>query len=250
MTLRGLCQIHGRCRYVCGVMMAAGSVLSERTSRFVLGLVHFERMCQLIVLLIGAYCALAGRNLPIGPDGLAYLDVARARILAPGIRTEFAMVRAVNVLVFFAALYTFSVYWRALADWCRRTNVHATSIPDAAPYTWIALGYLLFIVNFAWFVDVVSPDILVAAIVFAIAALLFKLNDYLPHGLVAYGLLAVGYYAKAILCYFAVPGREGDSGLSLRKSSEVPYCDFSFFGVGVSLRDRVVTVNRSLHSRR
>lgn len=78
MTLRGLCQIHGRCRYVCGVMMAAGSVLSERTSRFVLGLVHFERMCQLIVLLIGAYCALAGRNLPIGPDGLAYLDVARA----------------------------------------------------------------------------------------------------------------------------------------------------------------------------
>jgi hypothetical protein len=59
-------------------MMAAGSVLSERTSsRFVLGLVHFERMCQLIVLLIGAYCALAGRNLPIGPDGLAYLDVAQ-----------------------------------------------------------------------------------------------------------------------------------------------------------------------------
>jgi hypothetical protein len=59
--------------------MAAGSALSERkSSRFVLGLVHFERMCQLTVLLIGAHCAFAGGNLPIGPDGLAYLDVARA----------------------------------------------------------------------------------------------------------------------------------------------------------------------------
>lgn len=125
----------------------------------------------------------------------SWLLAIGVRIFRPGIRTEFALVRAVNFLVFFAAVYTFSVYWRALADWRTRTN-HETSIPAATPYTWIALGYLLFIVNFAWFVDVVSPDILVAAIVFAIAALLFKLNDHLPHGVVAYaslgGLLAVG----------------------------------------------------------
>src|SRR5208337_3284625 len=172
-------------------MMASGSALSETTSsRFIFGSAGFERICQLKILLIGAYCALIGRNLPIGPDGLAYLDVARA----------------VNFLVFSAALYTFSVFWRALADWSRRTNADETSIPDAAPHTWIALGYLLFIVNFAWFVDVVSPDVLVAAIVFAIAAFLFKLNDHL-HSAIDYALLgvllAVGYYAKAILCYFA-----------------------------------------------
>ncbi len=215
--------------------MASGSALSETiSSRFVIDLVRFERMCQLIVLLIGAYCAFAGRNLPVGPDGLAYLDVARAYlqhnwhiavngywgplyswllalamgICRPGVDTEFAVVRAVNFLVFSAALYAFSVCWHALADCCGRTDVNQTSIPEAAPYIWITLGYLLFIVNFAWFVDLVSPDILVAAIVFAIAAFLFKLNDHLPHGVGAYAwlgaLLVVGYYAKAILLYFAV----------------------------------------------
>ncbi len=215
--------------------MASGSALSETTSsRWVLVSAGFERICQLMILLIGAWCAFVGRNLPVGPDGLAYLDVARAylhhnwhiavngywgplyswllaigmRIFHPGVNTEFAMARAVNFLVFSAALYTFSVFWRALADWSRRTNTDETSIPDAAPHTWVALGYLLFIVNFAWFVDVVSPDVLVAAIVFAIAAFLFKLNDHLPHTAIAYAslgaLLAVGYYAKAILFYFAL----------------------------------------------
>jgi hypothetical protein len=62
-------------------------------------------------------------------------------------------------------------------------------------------------------VDSVNPDILVAAIVFAIAAFLFKLHDFrlndrLQPGLGAYAwlglLLAIGYYAKAILLYFAL----------------------------------------------
>lgn len=207
--------------------LAAHYPLSEKTPQ------RIERACQAIVLLIGARCAWAGRHLPVGADGMAYLDVARAylrhdwhtavngywgplytwllaigmRILHPGIHNEFAMAQALNFILLAGALYTFSRYWRAVADWSKRTS-DETAIPAACPSLWIVLGYLLFVVNFTWNVADVTPDILVAALVFAIAALLFKLSDGQPHGVGAYSwlglLLAVGYYAKAILLYFAV----------------------------------------------
>jgi hypothetical protein len=217
-------------------MMAEDSTLSEETSpRVVVGVLDFEKVCQLVVLLLGARCAYAGRNLPAEPDGLAYLDVARSyarldwhtavngywgplyewllaialRIFHPGVRSEFALARALNFALFAAALYTFSRFWRAVADW--RMRINHDSIPAADRFVWIALGYLLFVDAFVWAVDVVNPDILVAAIVFAIAAFLFKLNDPLrqvQHGVGASAglglMLALGYYAKAILLYFAV----------------------------------------------
>ena len=133
-------------------------------------------------------------------------------VFYPGIRTEFAMARMLNFALFTAAVFTFSWFWRALADWSKRIGDDENSIPYANPLVWIGLGYLLFVVNFIWNVDEVTPDVLVAAIVFAIAAVLFKLNfklnDNRQHSIVAYVwlglLLAVGYYAKAILLYFAV----------------------------------------------
>jgi len=219
-------------------MMAAHPTLSEETSsRFAPNVLGFERICQVIVLLMGARCAFAGRNLPVGADGLAYLDVARSylrhdwhmavngywgplyswllaigmRFFHPGIRTEFAMARTLNFAIFTAAVYTFSRFWRGLADWSKRISGDENSIPYASPLVWIGLGYLLFVVNFIWNVDEVTPDILVATIVFAIAAVLFKLNFKLndnQHNIAAYVwlglLLALGYYAKAILLYFAV----------------------------------------------
>jgi hypothetical protein len=217
-------------------MMAENSTLSEGTSPLVAtGVLKFEKACQLVALLFGARCAYAGRNLPAGPDGLAYLDVARSyarldwhtavngywgplyewllaiglRIFHPGIRSEFALARAFNFALFAAALYAFSRFWRAVAVW--RMRISDDNIPATDPFVWIALGYLLFVDAFVWAVDVINPDILVAAIVFAIGALLFKLNHpsgQVQHGIGAYAwlglLLALGYYAKAILLYFAV----------------------------------------------
>jgi hypothetical protein len=215
--------------------MAAHPTFSEKTSpRLTPTALSFERICQLIVLLMGARCAFAGRNLPVGADGLAYLDVAHSylrhdwhtaingywgplyswllaagmRIFHPGNHAEFAVARAVNFALFAAALYAFSGFWRALAEWSKRTGDGETSIPGASPLAWIVFGYLLFVTNFIWHVDEVTPDILVATIVFATAAFLFKLNDDRQHGNVAYVwlglLLALGYYAKAVLLYFAV----------------------------------------------
>ncbi len=220
--------------------MAANSRLIEEKSPQVLGGISgFERVCQLTVLLLGARCAYAGRNLPVEADGLAYLDVARSyvgdnwhtaingywgplyawllaimmRIFRPGIHTEFTMARALNFVLFAAALYSFGKYWRALAEWSRQISTDDTPIPVASPLVWILFGYMLFLLNFIWSVDVVNPDILVATMVFAIASFLLKLrkNDQsqpMRHGMAAYAwlglLLAVGYYAKAIMLYFAV----------------------------------------------
>jgi hypothetical protein len=216
-------------------MMVTHSTLSERTSaRVAPGILNFERLLQLIVLLMGARCAFTGRNVPVGADGLAYLDLARSyvrhdwhmtvngywgplyawllafgmRIFHPGIRMEFPMVRAINFALFIAALYTFSKYWRSVANCSKQISNDGTPIPVGSPFVWTFIGYLLFIANFAWSVDTVNPDILVAAIVFAIAAFLFKLHDHSRHGIGAYAwfglLLAIGYYAKTILLYFAV----------------------------------------------
>ncbi len=118
------------------------------------------------------------------------------------------MARALNFAIFTAALYTFGRYWRAVADWSKRINRETAAIPAGSPLVWMLIGYLLFVVNFARSVEIVNPDILVAAIAFAIAAFLFRLHDDSRHGIGAYAclglLLAMGYYAKAILLYFAV----------------------------------------------
>jgi hypothetical protein len=218
--------------------MTAGFTLTE--TRIVQGtrrLFHFETLSQLIVLILGARCAYAGRNLPVGADGLAYLEVARAYVrhdwhaaingywgplyswllaivmwaFHPRVGAEFALARSLNFILFATALYTFSRYWHAVAQWSSRISRDHVSIPSATPFVWVALGYLLFAVNFLWSVDVVNPDILVAVLVFAIATSLFNLDhgaQVFRDGLAKYAflglLLAVGYYAKAILLYFAI----------------------------------------------
>jgi hypothetical protein len=196
-----------------------------------------ERSAQGAVLLLGAITAYAGRNIPFGIDGLAYMDVARAYlhlnwhtaingywgplyswllafgmwIFHPGMQGELILVHALNYALFAAALITFVRFWHALAAWSRSTHNDGVCLPDAAPVAWTLLGYLMFLVTFTWSLDDMTPDVLVATLVFAIAGQLFQLDgaeEAGSSGLAAYawlgGLLAIGYYAKAILLYFAV----------------------------------------------
>jgi hypothetical protein len=201
------------------------------------GRVNFERICQIAVLLLGAQCAYAGRDLPVGADGLAYMDVARAylqhdwhtavngywgplyawllaiamSIFRPGASSEFALARALNFAIFAVSFYMFTRYWRAVADWSGRIDVEKTSSPASIPQIWMLFGYLLFTVDFIWSVDVVNPDLLVATVVFAVATFLFERNARTGQAQQSAGsyawlsvMLAAGYYVKAILLYFAV----------------------------------------------
>ena len=163
--LRSLRQVQAWCGCACEATMAAHPTLSEKTSsQFAANVRAFERICQVIVLLMGARCAFAGRNLPVGADGVAYLDVARSYLrhdwhtavngywgplyswlLAigmwfshPGIRAEFAMARMLNFALFTAAVFTFSWFWRALADWVSGSATTRTQF--LMPIPWSGLG--------------------------------------------------------------------------------------------------------------
>jgi hypothetical protein len=133
------------------------------------------------------------------------------RLFHPAVGGELVVARALNFAIFALALYTFSKFWRAVADWSESRASTESPLPLANPCAWTTLGYLLFATSFLWSVEVVNPDILVAAIVFAVATLLFKLvftlNGAWAHGLAAHVsigvLLAIGYYAKSIMLYFA-----------------------------------------------
>src|ERR1700730_14668003 len=118
--------------------MAVHSALQETISPNIARKpVAIERICPAIVLLIGTRCTFTGRNLPVGADSVAYLDLARAyarldwhtavngywgplyawllaiemRIFHPGVRTESEVAQALNFLLLVVALLTFSRFW-------------------------------------------------------------------------------------------------------------------------------------------
>jgi hypothetical protein len=195
---------------------------------------RIERIAQGVVILVGLLRAIASRNLPLNSDGLAYLDVARVylrhdwslavngywgplyswllaammRIVRPTARHEFATVRAVNFLILLLCLYAFSRFWRSVADWNRKPDNDGLPLADAYPLGWVLLGYALFLTKIHWFIDVATPDVLVGSMVLLIAARVLELDDGKPQHLADYVglgfLLAVGFYAKAILFYFGL----------------------------------------------
>jgi len=193
-----------------------------------------EAWAQGVVLLAGLRCAVAGRNLTIGSDGLAYLDVGRAylrhdwsiavngywgpfycwllaaaiRIVHPDARQEFAALRGVNLAILVLLLYAFGRFWRSVSVWNRRFADGGVPLADVFPVGWVLLGYALFLTKVVWLVEAATPDLLVSAIVLLIAGELFELDDGQPHGILRYAalgvLIALGIYAKAILFYFGL----------------------------------------------
>jgi hypothetical protein len=197
-----------------------------------------ERFAQIVVLSVILCCAFVGRHLPVRPDGLSYLDVARAYLrhdwstalngywgplysvlIAVMLRLthargldEFAAVRAVNFFITVFCVYAFSKFWRAIAHWGRHYGTGDTPLAEASPLGWVLLGYVLVLAKTAWLVDEVPPDIFVAGIVLLTMARLLSLDEFNhgsdTHGLFPYVrfgfLLVVGFYAKAILFYFGL----------------------------------------------
>ena len=183
---------------------------------------------------MGARCAFAARGGAAGIDGISYLDVAHAYLrhdwhtaingywgplyswllalamyLTPtGAMAELSLARAVNFVVFVLAVYAFGASWRAIAKRTLESADAPNSVPGLYPEGWIVVGYALFVTASAWYIGSLTPDLAVAAIVFAVVAFLLRLEDGKRHAVAAYAawgaLLALGYYAKVVLFYFGM----------------------------------------------
>jgi len=193
-----------------------------------------ERFAQSAVVLAGLRCAILARNLHIGPDGLSYLELARAylrhdwstavngywgplyawlvasvlSIVRPTASQELASVRGLNFLIFLFCLYAFARFWRIVADHSRKAQDSGSVLADAYPTGWVVTGYLLFATTVPWFIEEVGPDVLVAGMVLLIAGYALELADGKRQSIACYAvfgsLLAVAFYTKAILLYFGI----------------------------------------------
>lgn len=194
---------------------------------------HIERYFAVLIVFAGLRAAILARNLPTGSDGLSYLDMARSylrhdwstavngywgplypllvsgwlKLIDPSPAREFAAVRALNFLIFLFCFYCFRRFWRSIAAWNQQESESGFPLAAAYPMGWTLLGYALFAVQVLWFVDLVGPDLLVAALVLWISARLLEFRirktTFLDH--VGLGILiAAGYYTKSILFFFGL----------------------------------------------
>lgn len=166
------------------------------------------------------------------PDGIAYLDVADAYmrgdwstainpvwsplyslILGPvlwvvprSVHWEFPVVHLVNFGIYLVALTAFEFFWTQLTRYTSAgadPNIASTAarLPD---WAWQVLGYALFGYSALTLIGVatVSPDLLMAGLVFVAAGVLVQLRSGLtarwPFAVLG-GVLGLAYLAKSVM---------------------------------------------------
>jgi len=166
----------------------------------------------------------------MNPDGISYLDIGDAylrgdwkaainaywspmyswivgfalHLLKPSVPQEFPIVHLVNLMVYFVALYSFRFFLHAVLRATRRTSAGGSDEFSPLPHwLFLALGYSLFLWSSLVLIDVgeVTPDLLVAAIVFLIGGLLLDLRTDESYGKFAiFGMLnGAAYLSKGIM---------------------------------------------------
>ena len=188
----------------------------------------------LIALILGGLHAWAAiKSHSMNPDGVAYLDIGDAYLrgdwsmainsywsplyswilgavmhaLHPSIRWEFPAVHIINFFVYVFALICFEFFWLRLMRWHQaRSSGDATiSFPE---WAWLGLGYSLFIYCALNLIKIwsVTPDMLVAAIVFLAAGLIVRIRagaaNWRMFALLG-TVLAIGYLAKTAMFLLA-----------------------------------------------
>ena len=183
----------------------------------------FTAALPLAAILLGAAQAWSTRH-QMQPDGISYLDMGDAylrgdwrmainaywsplyswllglslRVLRPAPFWEFSVVHLVNFVIYLLALASFRFFWR---DWIRSRQESPVAGP---PWAWSALGYMLFL----WIslnlisLNLVNPDMCVAALVFLAAGILVRIRassagwpEFAFLGII----LGFGYLAKAAM---------------------------------------------------
>ncbi len=129
-------------------------------------------------------------------------------LFRPGIGREFATVHLLNLAVFLLALVCFEYYWKGLRAAPRRISERNLDEETVMPWwAWTSIGYALFLWSSLNLIRIwaVTPDMLLAALVFLAAGLALRLapgqHKRSARGLgMALGLvLGFGYLAKAVL---------------------------------------------------
>jgi len=163
----------------------------------------------------------------MGPDGVSYMDLGDYywkgdwhnalstywsplyawmtallfHLTHPSMRWEFPEVHLLNLGIMIAALFCFEFFWRELLN----SDGDLVVAPGSA---W-AIGYLLFLyihVRSERF-SIVTPDLVVAALVYLAMAMMlrFKAGKLKAAGAATFGiLLGAGYLAKAAMLPFAI----------------------------------------------
>ncbi|MGH7572006.1 MAG: hypothetical protein ACREMK_09220 [Gemmatimonadota bacterium] len=178
---------------------------------------------------MGAAHALGGAlRQSMSEDGMSYLDMGDAYLrgdwamavnavwsplyswilglamwlVDPSPRWEIPLVHVVNFGIYLVALFSFEFFWRRLTAVAGEEGpVGRIGFPD---WAWISIGYALFVWSSLALIRVwaVTPDMLVAALVYVAAGLLLDIGagsarrwTWVVFGLV----LGLGYLAKAVM---------------------------------------------------
>ena len=208
------------------------------------GVLGSVRFWQGFCFCSGAILAWAGRY-AMYPDGLSYLDIASNAasngpsqlindywspgypallsvalfLCRPSSHQEFPVVHLVNFGIFVFALWAFSFFLR---NWLRLQDREQVS---SGGRNWLTpLGFCIFLAINTRFigVDLVTPDLMVAGVVFLAAAVSCRLAlpkaDWRQYGLLGL-VLGAGYYVKAallplgiallLLLFLSLPHEEG-----------------------------------------
>lgn len=186
-----------------------------------------DRVFLTLSVVLGAFQAWVGRQ-SMGPDGVSYLDIGDAylrgdwkaainaywspmysivlgtamRILKPSLRWEFPVVHLVNFVIYLAALFSFRLFLRSAMTWSRHNDDADPVVPLPEPVV-VGMGYIIFLWSSLVLVDVVlvNPDLLVAALLFLLGALLVELRvQYSIWKFMAFGVVCgVAYLTKGIM---------------------------------------------------
>lgn len=180
----------------------------------------------LAVALAGLHAWVAARHHSMNADGIVYLDIGDAyfrgdwhtavstvwsplyswilgavmRLVEPTMRWEFPLVHLVDFFIFLLALAAFEFMWRQLQPTAGADNGQ-WKLPE---WGWWGVGYALFIWAALTQIQVwaVTPDMLMAALLFGAAGLLAQIRagqtNWQRFALMG-GLLGLGYLSKAIM---------------------------------------------------
>lgn len=184
---------------------------------------------RILALGLGAaHTTVAVLKQSINEDGIGYLDMGDAlmrgdwdmavngiwsplyaaflglvlKLFDPGIRWEFPAAQITNFIIYALALICFEYFWRQLtARYRQQVNLQPDSVGfDSTAF--MVLGYSLFIWSSLNLTEIwaVTPDMLVAALVYLAAGLLIRLSSTptsTSTALLLGATLGVGYLAKA-----------------------------------------------------